>query len=181
MCGMYFASVAAARPVGFLYPPSKDKCCGRSSVGSGRSTTMASIVPRSIRRSSTLAPAITSPSGPPSPSVNTDFLVPIFPRSVGFLPTFFPPEPGLPQLRVGTLPLPIHGTQLVALGDEDGPDLFHDPSGAPALKPVVDGALGAELAGELFPLAAGAHPEEDPVEGGAPVGGSPPGRLLGPA
>src|SRR3954452_6840370 len=141
---------------------------------------MASIVARSIRRSRTLAPAITTPSGPPSPSTNSDFLVPFFPRSVGLGPTFFPPEPGLAQRGIRTLPLPIHRTQLVALLDEDGPDPFHNTSGAPALEPVVDGALGAEFAGELFPLAAGAHPEDDPVEGGAPVGGPPAGRLLGP-
>src|SRR5207302_2218168 len=97
--------------------------------------------------------AITTPSGPPSPSTTSDFLVPILPRSVGFLPTIFPPEPGLAQRRVGTLPLPIDGPQLVALLEEDGPDLWHDPAGTPALEPVVDGALGAELAGELFLLA----------------------------
>lgn len=99
---------------------------------------------------------------------------------MGFFPTFFPPEPGFAQPGIGTLPLPIDGPQLVTLRDEDGPDLLHDPAGTPALEPVMDGALGAELAGELFPLATGAHPEDDPVEGGAPVGGSPPGWLLGP-
>src|SRR5436190_8398431 len=165
MCGVYFASLAASRPVGLSYPPSKLKFCGRSSVGSGRSTTMASIVARSSRRSRTLAPAITTPSGPPSPSTTSDFLVPFLPRSVGLGPTFFPPEPGLAQRGIGALPLPIHRTQLVAFLDEDGPDPFHDTSGAPALEPIVDGALGAELAGELLPLAAGAHPEDDPVEG----------------
>src|SRR5262249_31231484 len=145
---------------------SRDKFCGGSAVGSGRPTTMASIVPRSIFRSRTLAPASTTPSGPPSPSTSTDFLVPLFPRSVGLFPTLFPPEPGLAQPTTRTLPLPIDSSQLVALRDEDGPDSFHDTCGAPALEPVVDGALGAELAGALFPLATGAHPEDDPVEGG---------------
>src|SRR5947209_4596294 len=141
---------------------------------------MASIVARSIRRSKTLAPASTTPSGPPSPSTTSDFLVPFLPRSVGLGPTFFPPEPGLAQRGIGALPLPIDRTQLVALLDEDRPDPLHDPTGAPALEPIVDGALGAELAGELLPLAAGAHPEDDPVEGGPPVSGSASGRLLGP-
>jgi len=99
---------------------------------------------------------------------------------VGFLPVFFPPEPGLAQHRVGALPPPIHRPQLVAVRDEDGPDPLHDAALAPALEPVVDGALGAELAGELLPLAAGAHPEDDPVERRPPVGVPPPGRLPGP-
>src|SRR5512135_2517798 len=141
---------------------------------------MASIVARRICRSRTLAPAITTPSGPPSPSTTSAFLVPFFPRSVGFGPTFFPPEPSLAQRGIRTLPLPIHRTQLVALPDEGRPDPFHDTSGAPALEPIVDGALGAELAGELLPLAAGAHPEDDPVEGGAPIGDPAAGRLLRP-
>ena len=70
----------------------------------------------------TFAPAITTPSGPPSPSVSRLFLVPFFPRSVGFLPVFFPPEPGLAQHRVGRLPLPLHPAEFVTLGDQDRPD-----------------------------------------------------------
>src|SRR5437868_15046803 len=112
---------------------------------------MVSIVARSIRRSNTLAPAITTPKGPPSPSANTDFLVPIFPRSVGFLPTFSPPEPGLAELGICTPPFPSDRTQLVALRDEDGPDLWHDAAGTPALEPVMDGPLGAAPSGEVPP------------------------------
>src|SRR6266481_217023 len=153
MWGVYLALATASRPVGLSYPLSRQRFCGRFRVGTGRSTTMLSIVSRSILQSGTFAPSIATPNGPPSASTNTDFLVPFFPRSVGFLPTFFPPEPGLAQLGIRTLPFPIHGAQLVALGDEDRPDRLHDPAGAPALEPVVDGALGAELAGELFPLA----------------------------
>src|SRR3954452_18177232 len=141
---------------------------------------MASMVAFSNRRSRTLAPAITTPSGPPSPSTTIDFLVPILPRSVGFLPVFFPPEPGLARPGIGALPIPVHRTQLGAVLDQGGPDPLHHAPFAPALEPAVDGALGAELAGQLLPLAAGAHPEDDPVEGGPPVGGAPPGRLLGP-
>src|SRR5437868_15470337 len=119
---------------------------------------MASIVSRSSRWSFTLAAASTAPSGPPSASTSTLSLVPIFPRSVGFFPTFFPPEPGLAQRRVGTLPLPIDGPQLVALFEKDGPDRGHNPARAPGLEPVMDGTRGAELGGELVSGAAGAHP-----------------------
>jgi hypothetical protein len=96
------------------------------------------------------------------------------------LPVFFPPEPGLAQARVGGLPLPVHPSQFVARRSEDPPDPLHDAAGGPALEPVVDGALGPELAGELVPLAAAAHPEDDAVEHLSPVGDPPPGRLLGP-
>src|SRR5215467_8912675 len=115
---------------------------------------MASIVWRSSRWSFTLAAAITAPSGPPSPSTSTLCLVPFFPRSVGLGPTFFPPEAGFAQPSVGSLPLPVHGPQFVALGRQFGPDALHDAASAPALEPVVDGTLGAEAARQLVPLAA---------------------------
>src|SRR4051794_30256497 len=95
-------------------------------------------------------------------------------------PVFFPPEAGLAQARVGALPLPVHPTELVAGLGEGPPDPFHHAPGGPALEPVVDGALGPELRGELVPLAAGPHAEDDPVEHLAPVGDASAGRLLGP-
>src|SRR5437660_6647821 len=115
---------------------------------------MASIVSRSSRWSFTLAAAITAPSGPPSASTSTLSLVPFFPRSVGFLPTFFPPEAGLAQPPIGRLPLPVYSPQFVALFGQFRTDALHDAASAPALEPVVDGALGAELARQLVPLAA---------------------------
>src|SRR3954452_24453536 len=142
MCGRSPASTAAPSPLGLSYPLSRQRCCS-SAFGSGRSTTIASIVAAKSFCSTTFAPAITTPSGPPSPSVSRLFLVPFFPRSVGFLPVFFPPEPGLAQHRVATLPLPLHPAELIALGDQHRPDpLEHSPFGPP-LEPVVDGALGA--------------------------------------
>src|SRR6516165_2898497 len=119
---------------------------------------MASIVSRSSRWSFTLAAAITAPSGPPSASTSTLSLVPFFPRSVGFFPTFFAPEPGFAQSPVGRLRFPMHRPQFVALFDQFLPEALHDAAGAPALEPVVDGALGAELARQLVPLATRTHP-----------------------
>src|SRR4051795_8205869 len=179
MCGTYPPSAAASRLRGLSYPLSRFRFCSTSS-GSGRSTTTASIVSFKSFCSTTLAPAITTPSGPPSPSVSTLFLVPFLPRSVGFLPVFFPPEPGLAQHRVGRLPLPLHPAEFVALGDQHRPDLLEDPPRDPALEPVVDRTLGAEPLGELVPLAAASHPEDDRVEHLPPVGDPAPGRLLGP-
>src|SRR3954451_9811554 len=151
MWGIYPASVAAPSPRGLSNALSRDRCCGSSGVGSGRSTTIASMVaPRSFW-STTLAAAVTTPSGPPAPSTRMLFLVPFLPRSVGFLPTFFPPEPGLAQHRVGRLPLPLDPAELVALLDQHRPDLLEDAALDPALEPVVDGALGPIPLGQLVP------------------------------
>src|SRR5512135_2657135 len=180
MCGVYPAAVAAPSPVGLSYALSRGMCCGSSFVGSGRSTTILSIVAARSLRSSTFAPAITTPSGPPSPSVTRLFLVPFFPRSVGFLPVFFPPEAGLAQHRVGRLPLPLHAAEFVTLGDQHRPDPGEDTPLNPPLEPLVDGTLGAEPLGQLAPLAAAAHPEDDPIEHLPPVGDLAPGGFLGP-
>src|SRR5512135_979974 len=180
MCGVYPAAVAAPSPVGLSYALSRGMCCGSSFVGSGRSTTILSIVAARSLRSSTFAPAITTPSGPPSPSVTRLFLVPFFPRSVGFLPVFFPPEAGLAQHRVGRLPLPLHPSQFVALGDQHRPDLLEDATLDPTLEPVVDRALGAEPFGQLVPLAAAPEPKDDRVEHLPPVGDPASRRFLGP-
>src|SRR3954454_11950611 len=141
---------------------------------------MASIVSFSSFCSTTLAPAITTPSGPPSPSTTRLFLVPFLPRSVGFLPVFSPPTPGLAQHRVGRLPLPLHAADLVAFLDQYGPDLLEDSALDPALEPVVDGALGAVPLGQSLPLATAPHPEEDRVEHLPPSGDATTRRLLRP-
>src|SRR5437016_5919619 len=130
---------------------------------------MASIVSRSNFWSFTLAAASTTPRGPPSASTSTLSLLPFLPRSVGFLPTFFPPEPGFAQPAIGALPFPVNSPKFVTLLGQLGPDTLHDAAVAPALVPVVDGALGTELAGQLFPLAAAAHAEEDAIERLPPV------------
>ncbi len=87
-------------------PCHRQRCCGEAGVGSGRSTTTASMVVSSSLQSGTLAPSITTPKGPPCSSTNRLVLVPGLPRSVGFLPTLFPPEASLAQPSVGALPVP---------------------------------------------------------------------------
>src|SRR3954468_20191241 len=180
MWGMYPAAVAAPSPRGLSNAASRHRCCGSSAVGSGRSTTIASMVASRSFCSTTLAAAVTTPSGPPAPSTTRSFLVPFLPRSVGFLPTFFPPEPGLAQHRIGRLPFPLDPAELVALGDEHGPDPLESPACGPPLEPVVDGALGPEPLGQLVPLAPAAHPEDDRVDHHPPVGDPAAGRLPGP-
>jgi hypothetical protein len=74
----------------------------------------------------------------------------------------------------------LHAAEFVALGDQLRPDLLEDAPRRPPLEPVVDRALGAESLGELVPLAAAPHPEEDPVEHLSPERVSSAGGLLGP-
>src|SRR5262249_57973845 len=126
------------------------------------------MVSSSSRWSFTLAAASTALKGPPSPSTNTLSLEPFFPRSVGFLPTFFSPEPGFAQPAVRALPLPIHGPEFVALGRQRGPDALHDAAGTPALEPLLDGALGPEAAWQVAPLAARPPANDDALHRLAP-------------
>jgi hypothetical protein len=74
----------------------------------------------------------------------------------------------------------LHPAEFVAFGDEHGPDLLEDTPRGPPLEPIVDRALGAESLGELVPLAAAPHPEEDRVEHLPPEGMTSAGGLLGP-
>src|SRR5262245_44126794 len=127
------------------------------------------MVASSSLQSGTLAPSITAPSGPPCSSTSRLVLVPFLPRSVGLGPTFFPPEAGLAHAAVGTLPVPVNLAQLGALRGQGGPDLRHHAAAAPALEPAVDGAVVAELLGQVVPLAAGAEAVDDAVEDPPPV------------
>ena len=155
-------------------------CCGSSFVGSGRSTTILSIVAARSLRSSTFAPAITTPSGPPSPSVTMLFWVPFFPRSVGFLPVFFPPQKaGLAQHRVGRPPLPLHPAEFVSHSATKTAQIRSKIPLQPTPEPVVDSALGLHPLGQLVPLAA-ALPEDDRIQHFPPIGDLPPSRFLGP-
>src|SRR5947209_3073259 len=138
---------------------------------------MASMVARSSLVSWRLAPSMTSPRGPPCSSTNTLRFVPFLPRSVGFLPTFFPPEPGLAHGPVGALPLPMHCPEFGALLHQQGPDAAQDALLAPALEPAMHGTVVAELLGEFVPLAAAAHAEEDAIQGAPPVGALAAGAL----
>src|SRR5262249_474930 len=129
------------------------------------------MVACSSLQSGTLAPSMTAPSGPPCSSTSRLLLVPGLPRSVGFLPTFFPPEAGLAQPAVGALPPPVDLAQFLALGGQGGPDAFHHAVAAPALEPAVDGGVVAELPGQVVPLAAAPQTVDDAVEHSPPVPG----------
>ena len=93
------------------YPLSRHRCWGSSSVGCGRSTTMASRVASNSLASCTFAPATTMLKGPPSPSTRRLRLVPALPRSVGLGPIRSPQNVPCPWLRLPpAIPSPRHPT-----------------------------------------------------------------------
>jgi hypothetical protein len=94
-------------------------------------------------------------------------------------PVFSPPEPGPAQPPVGRLPLPLDLAQLVALLDQESPDLLEDAVSAPPLEPAVHRTVVAILLGQSVPLAAAAEAEDDAVEGRAPIDPIPAAVLLG--
>ena len=72
------------------------------------STTMASIVARSILQSGTFAPSMTSAQRPTFAVNQHGLLGAVFPTIRRVFPHLFPPEPSLTQPAVGGLPFPLH-------------------------------------------------------------------------
>lgn len=81
-----FASSLTSSPT---YPASKHKCCCRFFVARGFFICRFSIVGRASLTSCLLAPSAWIDSGIPFASTNVLRFVPVFARSVGFLPVFF--------------------------------------------------------------------------------------------
>src|SRR5947209_7072582 len=138
--------------------------CGCSGVGSGRaaSSGMLSRVASTIFMSLRLAPSTATPTGIPLASTSKLRLTPFLPRSVGFLPVFFPPEGCFAHAPIHTQPRPVD-TFPVVVGHQAG--LPHGQKDAllyPALEAVMGCGTGAKAGGiQRFPLAAGAEHEED--------------------
>src|SRR5262245_24783496 len=105
-----------------------------------------------------LAPSMASPTGTPSASTSRLRLAPRLPRSVGFLPVFFPPERGLGHGPVQRQPAPVQALQPVVFLQPGRPELLEDAGRDPLLEAAVGRALGTD-AGRLqgSPLAAGAE------------------------
>src|SRR5262245_39988025 len=115
---------------------------------------MLSIVGRAILKSLRLAPSTASPRGMPRPSVSRLRLTPRLPRSVGFLPVFFPPEGGLGHAPVHAQPGPVDPPQLVVLQQPGLPEPQEHASGDPLLEPVVGRGPRADAGGvQRLPLA----------------------------
>src|SRR5262245_11402660 len=100
----------------------------------------------------------------PAPSTSRLRLTPNLPRSVGFLPVFFPPEGCLGHAPVHAQPGPIDPLQLVVL-QQPGLPQFQEHAGAdPFLKAIVRGGTGTDAGGvQRLPLAASPQSKEDGV------------------
>src|SRR5262245_48328565 len=120
---------------------------GSSAVGSGRSTGMLSKVSRTNFMSLRLAPSTASPTGTPAASTSRLRLTPFLPRSVGFLPVFFPPEGRLGHAPVHRQPGPVDPLEEVVLQQAGLPEFQEDAGLDPLLEAVVGRGAGAELGG----------------------------------
>src|SRR4029450_12998839 len=80
---------------------------------------MLSKVSRAIFMSVRLAPSTASPTGMPSASTSRLRLAPSLPRSVGFLPVFFPPQRRLGHAAVHAQPGPVDPLPVV-VGHQPG-------------------------------------------------------------
>jgi hypothetical protein len=80
------------------------------------------------------------------------------------LARFYPPKTRLGQGTVRALPIPAHGSGLVAFGHQDRHDSFHHTALVPSLEPIVGRALRTEFFRQLVPLATRPHPKDDRVE-----------------
>jgi hypothetical protein len=86
------------------------------------------------------------------------------PRSVGFLPVFFPPEGSLGHAPVEALPVPVDADPVVVLAEGDLPQLAKHTPLLPPLEVSVEAAARAELGRRGLPLATGPQDVEDAVE-----------------
>src|SRR5262245_18036751 len=153
------------------YPLSRHIPCGLPGAGWGRSTGMLSKVSRASFMSLRLAPPTASPTGMPSASTSRLRLAPSLPRSVGFLPVFFPPQRGLGRAPVHAQPRPVDPPPVVVGQEAVLPQRQEDALLDPQLEAVVGGGAGAEAGGgQRLPLAAGAQHEQDRLHAGAFVG-----------
>src|SRR5215207_5399941 len=95
------------------------------------------MVSSSSLKSGTLAPAITTESGPPSASTKIERLTPILALSVGLGPIWSPQGTGLAHRTVGRLPLKVHPAEFLALLDQLSPDEIQHAK----LDPPLEGAM----------------------------------------
>src|SRR5262245_16080718 len=102
--------------------------------------------------------------GTPPPSVRTPRLAPIFPRSVGFLPTFSPPKGGFGHGAIYREPFPVNPFQGLVSHLAALPQPQEDTGLRPLLEAAMGGTTraGAHLV-QRIPLAASAEHEENGI------------------
>ena len=110
-----------------------------------------------------LAPLIARPIGMPRRSERIDRLTPSLPRSVGFLPVFFPAQRRLGHRAIDALPIPADAAPPVVALQHLPPRLAKHALLGPLLKVAMHRAAAAVLARQRLPLAARAEHIEDAV------------------
>ncbi len=116
------------------YPLSKQRCCLHRPIDLGRRTGIDRNVARNRVMSCAFAPAIAMPIGTPRASVTTDRLTPSLPRSVGFLPVFFPAQRRLGHGAVQRLPTPCDSASRVIRLQTFLPEAMEDAPAVPFLE-----------------------------------------------
>jgi hypothetical protein len=110
----------------------------------------------------------------PPPSVRTRRLVPIFPRSVGCLPTCFPPKGGFGHRAVHRQPLPINAFQGLVFDKAARPQRHEDACRRPLLEAAMGGTTGTEVRlMQRLPLAPGTQHAEHGIHGFAIIDAGP--------
>ena len=133
-------------------------------MGAGRSTALLAMVSRALLQSWRFAPATARPLGTPPPAVSTLRVVPLLPRSVGGVPTFFPPTGGLGPGPVQREPLPGKALQGLRGHEALCPYGDADVGRRPLLAAAVGGTVRAEPGGIAgAPLATGTEHKEDGI------------------
>ena len=84
--------------------------------------------------------------------------MPLLPRSVGFLPTFFPPEGSFGHRAVHCEPCPVNTLQGVVFHKALFPQGHKDVRFHPLLEPAVGGAAGTD-AGRVQRVPLRGYPE----------------------
>ena len=121
-------------------------CCRRCFFGAGLGQARLFNVRPTSFLSCRFAPSTVRPRGTPAPSVSKERLVPLFARSVGFFPHFFPAQRGLRYRAVERLPFPLDSLQRVVLEQPGFPQSAEHAPLYPLLKAAMERAARAELA-----------------------------------
>lgn len=91
-------------------------------------------------------------------------VLPRFSHGLWGLARYSPPKTRLAHRRIGCLPLPVYAAKFLTIFDQRCPDPVQDAQLYPALEGAVDGAVVGKFFGQLVPLAAAAHTEDDSVQ-----------------
>jgi len=104
--------------------------------------------------------------GTPPPAVRTLRVVPIFPQSVGCLPTFFRPTWGFGHGPIHRQPVPINPFEGLMGLQAVGPPRQEDARRRPLLEAAMDGTTGTETRRlQRVPLAPGTQHGEHGIRG----------------